>query len=189
MKIKESKKMSHKDVLQFFNTLTLLGTSMRGPKEESDVALTAFYSLIISRRSVVAYITRALAPIGLEKFMPTHELIAYIQKTVDERLMQRLATYSCQKTEYDDTKVCVERRSELTLDEDRYTDKRNESLTMLFSKRAKYNFCYNVICTQLNKIAQAMAMTIDYATILHESEQRLLTAMGKENEPLFSVKD
>ena len=92
MKIKESKKMSHKDVLQFFNTLTLLGTSMRGPKEESDVALTAFYSLIISRRSVVAYITRALAPIGLEKFMPTHELIAYIQKTVDERLMQRLAT-------------------------------------------------------------------------------------------------
>lgn len=80
MKIKESKKMSHKDVLQFFNTLTLIGTSMRGPKEESDVALTAFYSLIISRRSVVAYITRALAPIGLEKFMPTHELIAYIQK-------------------------------------------------------------------------------------------------------------
>ena len=184
MKIKESKKMSHKDVLQFFNTLTLLGTSIRGPKEESDVALTAFYSLIISRRSVVAYITRALAPIGLEKFMPTHELIAYIQKTVDERLMQRLATYSCQKTEYDE-----ERRSELTLDEDRYTEKRNESLTMLFSKRAKYNFCYNVICTQLNKIAQAMAMTIDYATILHESEQRLLTAMGKENEPLFNVKD
>lgn len=53
MKIKESKKMSNADVLQFFNTLTLIGTSMSGPKDESDVALTAFYSLIISRSSVV----------------------------------------------------------------------------------------------------------------------------------------
>lgn len=179
--------MSHKDVLKFFNTLTLIGTSMRGLEEESTAALTAFYSLIMNRSSVVAYITSALAPIGIEKFMPTHELSTYITKTVDEHLKQRLATYSCQKTEYDETKVCVERRSELTLDADRYTNKRNESLTMLFSKRAKYNFCYNVICTQLNKIAQAMAMTVDYATILHESEQQLLAAMGKENEPLFSV--
>lgn len=181
MKIKESRKMSDKDVEKFFDTLDLIGKGMTGTKEESDAALSAFYSLIIDRDSAVAYVVNELVPVGMGDFISIQDLSDLTLKVIDERIQKRMAAYQCKDKYFEGAD-----RSELQIDERYYERKKFDTLIMWLSQRAKYKFCYNVICTQLTKIAKAIVLAEDdYTRILHDCEAKAVKAMGKVGAPLF----
>lgn len=181
MIIRESKKMSDQDVKKFFNTLELIGKGITGTKAESDAALSAFYSLIIDRDSAVDYVVNELIPVGMADFISKQDLTDLVLKIIDERIQRRLATY-----QYKNQYVDGADRSELQIDERLYERKKLDTLTMWLSQRAKYKFCYNVICAQLTQVAKAIVMVEDdYTRILHDCETKAVEAMGKAGAPLF----
>lgn len=177
MKIKESKKMSNKDVEKFFDTLEIIGRGVTGTQKESEAAFAAFYSLIMSRRQVVSKIFDMLVPIDRKPLTSGLTLMGLIENTVDTDLMQRLATLACKKTYLDST--------ELDTIRDEYWIKRNKNLYLLCSKKAKFKYCYKVINEQLAKVAQMISKTREYYTFLSECEKEALSTLDKEDAPLF----
>ncbi len=177
MKIKESKKMSNKDVGKFFDTLEIIGRGVTGTQEESEAAFSAFYSLIMNRKQVVSKLFDMLVPIDRKPLTSGLTLMGLIQNTVDIDLAQRLATLACKKIYLDNTELDTIRGE--------YWSKRSRNLYLLCSKKAKFKYCYKVIYRQLAKVAQMMSKTREYYAFLSECEKEALKTMGKEDAPLF----
>lgn len=177
MKIKESRKMSNKDVEKFFDTLEIIGRGITGTQEESEAAFSAFYSLIMSRSQVVSEVFDMLVPIDRKPLTSGLTLMKLIQNTVNTDLAQRLATLACKKTYLDNT--------ELDMIRDEYWSKRSGNLYLLCSKKAKYKYCYKIIREQLAKVAQVMSKTREYYAFLSECEKETLNTLDKEDAPLF----
>lgn len=177
MKIKESRKMSNKDVEKFFDTLEIIGRGITGTQEESEAAFSAFYSLIMSRRQVVSEVFDMLVPIDRKPLTSGLTLMGLTQNTVDTDLTQRLATLACKKIYLDNTELDTVRGE--------YRSRRSRNLHLLCSKKAKYKYCYKIICKQLAKVAQVMSKTREYYAFLSECEKETLNTMDKEDAPLF----
>lgn len=177
MKIKESRKMSNKDVEKFFDTLEIIGRGITGTQEESEAAFSAFYSLIMSRRQVVSKLYDMLVPIDRKPLASGITLMKLIELMVDTDLAQRLATLVCKKTYLDNTELDTVRGE--------YRSRRSRNLHLLCSKKAKYKYCYKIICKQLAKVAQVMSKTREYYAFLSECEKETLNTLDKEDAPLF----
>ena len=168
MKIKESREMSNKDVEKFFDTLEIIGNGITGTQEESEMALSAFYSLIMSRRQVVSEVFNMLIPIDRKPLTSGLTLMGLIQDKVDTTLMQKLTTFV---------------HKEIYLDE--YWSRRNDDPYLFCSKKAKYKYCYKIIQEQLAKVAKTMSKTREYYVFLSECEKEILSTLSEEDAPLF----
>lgn len=177
MKIKESREMSNKDVEKFFDTLEIVGRGITGTQEESEMAFSAFYSLIMSRRQVVREVFDTLVPIDRKPLTSGLTLMGLIQSFLDITLMQRLATLACKKIYLDNTELDTIRGE--------YRSKRSKNLYLLCSKKAKYRYCYKIIQEQLAKVAQTMSKTREYYVFLSECEKETLDTLDIEDAPLF----
>lgn len=178
MRIKESKKMSTKDVEKFFDTLQLIGKGFTGTKQQSETALSVFYSLIMSRRQIVFTLCDMLTPVDRRPMASRLVLKGLVQDKVDAEIMERLSTFACKVQYLDNT-------TELDKARINHFDRRASSLYLCCSKKAKYKFCYGVILEQLAKIAKQLAMTSEYFTFLSACETEVLETLGTEGAPLF----
>lgn len=178
MRIKENKKMSNKDVEKFFDTLYLIGKGFTGTQQQSETALSVFYSLIMSRRQVVFALCDMLTPIDRRPMASRLVLKGLVQDKVDAELMARLATFAC-KVQY------LDKLTELDNERENYDSTRAYNFHMYCSKTAKYKFCYEVVYRQLAQIAKSLSLTNEYFTFLSACEAEVLESLGTEGAPLF----
>lgn len=176
MKIKESKKMSNADVERFFDTLKIIGKGFTGTKQQSETALSVFYSLIMSRRQVVSTICDMLTPIDRKPMGSRLILKGLVQDKVDAELAERLATFACKV-------LYLDKLTELDNERENYHSADN--FRVCFFKTAKYEFCYEIVYRQLAKIAKSLSLTNEYFTFLSACEAEVLESLGTEGAPLF----
>lgn len=178
MKIKESKKMSHKDVERFFDTLQLIGKGFTGTKQQSETALSVFYSLIMSRRQVVSTICDMLTPIDRKPMGSRLILKGLVQDKIDTEIAERLATFACKV-------LYLDKLTELDNERENYHSTRAYNFHVCCFKTAKYKFCYEVVYRQLAKIAKSLSLMNEYFTFLSACEAEVLESLGTEGAPLF----
>lgn len=178
MRMKESKKMSNKDVEKFFDTLQLIGKGFTGTQQQSETALSVFYSLIMSRRQVVSTLCDMLIPIDRRPMASRLTLKSLVQDKIDAEIMERFGTFACKVQ-------CLGELTELDKARENYFDRWASNLYLCCSKKAKYKFCYRVILDQLSKIAKELALTSEYFTFLSACEAEVLETLGTEGAPLF----
>lgn len=178
MKIKESKKMSNADVERFFDTLQIIGKGFTGTKQQSETALSVFYSLIMSRRQVVSTICDMLTPIDRKPMGSRLILKGLVQDKIDTELAERLATFACKV-------LYLDKLTELDNERENYYSTRAYNFRVCCSKTAKYEFCYEVVYRQLAKIAKSLSLMNEYFTFLSACEAEVLESLGTEGAPLF----